>query len=397
MYKPNCFIQFFLFTILALQGNNLIAQSTDYNWKDLFYQSYYTGFKKLPPLRNYWLNLSNSKHIDDIEPLSYGMDAVLAMFETTDSIKYLDDAITFTNNVMDWAQVSKDIPGNVSPYKDSFKSWIEKPLGSEKGLYNQEGVLWEAYFFQYVSRLLKDIHNNESIFKIQNYKKFYIETLNFVEKDIWEKWESRGIKLHNKYAFLFLSRTHMACHWAYIAAELSFLTNSQENKSDYLAFVNLYNSKLEDNFYKYDKYISWHSTWDFNLDNTINKNTPIIQDVSHANLVVSYIVEAYDLGLWKDSDAIQRIINTLKDKIWDPSDCLFKDNLDGTMFVSSHTSPTGSFQSDGFAKLTRFDKSLFSIYEKFMNCSRYLIYPWLQYGQLFANLALSERFILTTK
>jgi hypothetical protein len=68
--------------------------------------------------------------------------------------------------------------------------------------------------------------------------------------------------------------------------------------------------------------------------------------------------------------------------------------MDGTMILTSqlHRS-SGSFQADGFVKLTRYDRSLFPIYEKFMECSKYLAAASYQYGQLFANLALSEKLL----
>ncbi|MEO7048641.1 MAG: hypothetical protein ABI091_25295 [Ferruginibacter sp.] len=372
------------------------AQSTDYDWNKLFQQSYYNNFKKgFPPLKEYWDGLSNSNRVTDLQPLSYGLDAILAMYETTDSLSYLEDAIALTNNSIGKAQVTADIAGNMFRLKDSYKGWIEEGGDSTSGIYHSETVLSEIYFFQYVTRLLKDIHKVPSLYKIRKFRNFYDQTLDFVETNIWDKWVKRGIRYaNNKDNYLFLSRTHMASHWAYIAAELSFLTNSTARKTAYLAFVDLYNTKLENNFYKYDRYISWNQTWDTPKDKESPKNDKDnnVQDVSHANLIVAYIVEAYDLGLWKDSDAVHRIINTLKDKLWDPKDCLFRDNINGTMFQSGQKGSVGSFQADGFVKLTRYDSSLFEIYEKFVSCSRFLT-GWNQHGQLFANLALSKKLL----
>jgi hypothetical protein len=379
----------FSFSIIFLP-KNIEAQDTLFNWQQLFEQSYYTGFKKLPPLRQYWQTLSTSNQVIDLQPLSYGLDAILSMFEATDNTTYLEDAITITNNVVDSSQITNEIPNSVSVFKDEYRGWIEQKL-KVSGVYLNESILSEIYFFQYVTRLLKDIHNNKTINQIPKYQYFYSHVLNFVETNIWDKWETRGIRIRkNKDAYLFLNRSHMASHWAYIATELSFLTTSEEKKRDYLDFVNVYNTNLENNFHKYGTYISWNSTWNQNSINSL-KNDAIVQDVSHGNLVVSYLVEAFDLGLWKDSDAIQRLINTLKDKLWDPQNCLFRDNMDGTMFRANipHSS-VGSFQADGFVKLTRYDRSLFKVYSQFISCTKYLT-TWYQYGQLFANLALSEK------
>lgn len=379
-----------------LQTTSLSAQSQKYNWKELFYQSYYIGFRNFMPLKQQWITLSNSKGADDMESLSYGLDAVLAMFETTDNIVYLDDAITLTNNVIRRAQITKNIKGNKFRFKDNYRGWIGGiPNGYQ---YQQEVVLSEIYIFQYVTRLLKDIHNNNVIFKKKKYRNFYDRTLSFVQVNIWDKWKERGIRCsHDQFHYLFLGRTHMTSHWAYIAAELYLLTQDANRRIDYLRFVNLYNTRLENNFNKDKRYIYWNQTWDSLLNNKSRGNrSSIIQDVSHANLVVSYIVEANSLGLWNDTSAIRRIINTVKDKLWDQRNCLFRDNMDGTMFKPGQKGSVGSFQADGFVKLARFDMSLFSVYENFVSCSPLLVW-WRQYGQLFANLALSQKLLNPSK
>lgn len=392
MFSRNCVLRETLLSIVILfLSNVLMAQNTTDNWPQLFYQSYYLGFKQQPPLREYWMNLSTSGNVVDLQPLSYGLDAILAMFESTDSTQYLDDAITITNNVMDSSQVTERIAGNRSRFKDTYRGWIER-RPHEKDVFMQETVLSEIYFFQYVTRLLKDIHNSASLSEMDEYSNFYSQTLNFVENNIWDKWENRGTRINAKYAYLYLGLTHMESHWAYIAAELYFLTKSESRKADYLDFVNHYNGQLEKNFVRYDKFITWNSTWDYTNAGLRNTASSAVQDVSHANLVVSYIVEANSLGLWSDTDAIRRIINTVKYKLWDPSKCIFSDNIDGTFFNTLPHSSVGSFQADGFVKLTRYDKSLFTLYEKFVSCSPFLI-GWNQYGQLFANLALSEKLL----
>lgn len=378
-------------------ANTAKAQDTTFNWQELFYQSYYIGFKKQPPLRQYWFGLSTSNEVLYLPPLSYGLDAILAMYEVTDSTSYLDDAISITNNVIGSSQIIDQIPGNRSPFSDAYRGWIERNP-KLTGLYLQEVVLDEIYFFQYVTRLLKDIHNNKLINQNPRYQYFYSHTLNFVETNIWDKWENRGIRMRkNKDAYLLLNRTHMASHWAYIAAELYFLTSSESRRKNYGDFVSVYNSELEKNFTRYANYIKWNSTWDFSPDGSRSHLPDLIQDVSHANLIVSYIVEARDLGLWKDQDAIQRLINTVKDILWDPQKCIFTDNIDGTLFGSQHEGlSVGSFQADGFVKLTRYNSNLFSIYEKFISCSPMII-NWRQYGQLFANLALSKKLLKEQK
>jgi hypothetical protein len=311
------------------------------------------------------------------------------MFETTDSISYINDAIVLVNNSINKAARTNRIYGNKSIFKDRYMGWIVEMKDMTNALYHKEIVLDEIYFSQYVCRLLKDIHRDRILRKQIRYKVFYRKTLAFMEQNIWQKWVSRGLRVDkNPYSFLMLSRTHMASHWAYIAAELYFLTTDSSRKTEYLAFVNYYNKELENNFHKYGDFITWNQTWD-----SLGHHPSSVQDVSHANLVVSYLVEAYDLGLWLDFDAIIRIINTLKYLLWDPQQCEFKDNIDESFHPGTEK---GSFQADGFVKLTRYDVSLFFIYEKFVGCSKYLT-AWYQYGQLFANLALSEKLVSSSR
>jgi hypothetical protein len=378
-----------LIVLSLLVFNFSYSQGAEPNWQNSFRNCYYQSFRWFIPLKEYWIRLSKSNNVEDLEQLSYGLDAILAMYETTDSLNYLNDAITLVNNNLKQARITKKIPQNKYILRDKYKGWIQNGKDSTSGVFHKEVVLDEIYFYQYVCRLLKDIKTNKSLRRQQPYKKFSRQTFNFIETNIWDKWISRGLRYKkNPYHFLMLVRTHMASHWAYIAAELYFLTRDSKRKIAYLNFVNFYNNQLEKNFHKYENYISWNQTWD---DSPSDR---IIQDVSHANLVVSYLVEAYDLGLWTDFDAIQRIIITLKDKLWDSNDCIFKDNIDGTMIPASQVHRSiGSFQTDGFVKLTRYDGSLFPIYEKFMECSKYLAAASYQYGQLFANLALSEKLL----
>lgn len=382
-------------SILILRSISANAQEKQYNWDSLFQKTYQDTFHQLIPLKQYWLDLSLSKRLTDLTPLSYGLDALQAMFQATDSTIYLDDAMVLINNVIRRARISNQIPGNSFTLKDRYESWIAE-IPSEEG-YETEDPLSESYFFQYVTKLLRDISENPKVFNKKKYRSFYYQTLNFIETNVWDKWESRGIRFGYKYVYMLRSRTHMASHWAYIAADLSVLTTALSRKLDYLNVVNLYNTNLENNFVKYDRYISWNSTWNENFTST-DDTLKAVQDVAHGNQVVAYVVEAYELDLWKDSEVIVRLVKTLKDKLWYSKNCTFKDNIDGSMFDSRYSKnwSSGSFQAAGFVKLVRFDKTLFPIYEKFINCSKNLT-KWYQYGELFANLALDKKLLETPK
>lgn len=392
-FRYKYFKSVILFLLFVIESTALKAQNKNYNWENLFEKSYFNDFRNFPPLRKYLMDISNSKHLTDLIPLSYGLDGLLAIFQVTDSLVYLNDALTLSNNVMQRAIVTKSIPDNQYRLKDNYLGWTGEAVGGM--LYQHESPLLEGYFFQYVANLLRIIHDDTALFNNTKYRNFYNNTLVFVEVEIWDKWFSRGIRFNgDKYTYLLPSRTHIASHWAYMAAELFFITKDSVRKEEYFKLIELYNAKLEDNFDKYNKYITWNSTWNRDLKGNLNRLSAIVQDVAHGNQVVSYIVESYDLGLWKDTDAIRRIINTLKDKLWDYSNCLFKDNIDGTMFKLGTSGSVGSFQAAGFEKLSRYDSTLFPIYEKFVSCTPFLT-SWHQYGQLFANLALGKKLFKT--
>src|SRR5690606_1928192 len=103
----------------------------------------------------------------------------------------------------------------------------------------------------------------------------------------------------------------------------------------YKKFISLYNNQLRRNLRTtHDSAYIWNMTWDYPWPYRIECNPPapeaIIQDVSHGNHVITYIVESYELGIggWSGID-IKRFVNTVKYLIYDPRNNRFNGDLNG--------------------------------------------------------------------
>src|SRR5690606_13989973 len=110
----------------------------------------------------------------------------------------------------------------------------------------------------------------------------------------------------------------------------------------------------------------WNSTYDGYKNAQIRNSAPhqeLIQDVSHGNHVVNYIIASYknDIGNWSKQD-IQRLIRTFRLNIY-KADGRFADNVDGT-FRSIGAGSIGWKFTDGWMKLVEFDSSLYPLFEQ---------------------------------
>src|SRR5690554_2839564 len=220
------------------------------------------------------------------------------------------------NNVVNSAQISKDIKHNKSPFKDNYKSWVSL---SERSMFNQEVPLYEGYSFYYITQFLYYTKiNGWSGASLQNKKKWY-ELLSFIETNIWTKWYERSFKEKGNYYYYFLGRrTHMGSHWAGIAMYLNKLSDDTHIINQTAIMLNQYDILLKRNLQKKEKGYIWNSTYD-NVEGTLaymDKGNQI-QDVSHGNHVVTYIVAAYEMENenWTFED-IKRLSYTLKEFIY---------------------------------------------------------------------------------
>lgn len=290
---------------------------------------------------------STSEDSWDIYLLAPCIDANNSMFMATGRTKYLDRSLHYIENKINAAKLSSTYPR--SQFKDDeteYLSWVNHThrILQDDG---KEYSLFESYGWRYVTQLLRLMRESPNIYNDKKYQKKYSEIFAFTERHIFKKWWTRGT------SNIYRSRTHMASHWAYIALELSILTN---NEKDRLVYKEIYDNINKDGLPNYKS--SLRSQLVFNESNNTyfwssvwNDFSHPGQDIDHGTNVISFIVEAYNLGIgWTKTDMI-RFKNTFSKIIW-PENDEFRKYVDGSGVGRDWE------HDDGFCKLGRFDPSL---------------------------------------
>lgn len=265
--------------------------------------------------------------------------------------------------------------------------WIVTKVAPSNGNYSMKGkefILFEGYLFRYIAQYQYLNPTNK------------ISDPDFV-KNIFLKWYNRSMEQNGDASTLYGIRLHMGSHWATVAAYLTKL--DPKNQALYKSFVSIYDEQLKKSLkvviHEGKECYVWNSTYKDGFTNVLKKRKKevAIQDVSHGNHIVQYVVDAYNLGFdsWTKKD-LERFANTLKYLIWNnkskPSDY-----VDGTYSNTSGIKGMGWKQSDGWMKLMVVlkDRELFTIYDNFYKKNSSKInkfYPNLQY---FANMALYQK------
>lgn len=302
---------------------------------------------------------------------SRGIGALLAMYDATESSQYIEEALDLSENIITKTKKGKNIANNPKIFRDDYRGWINNNPGykdhKRRAPHRREIPLYESYLFRYLAKMAYMVENSTTIPTNSPLRKRSGEIQNFIEVNGWEKWYKRGEKKSKGcYPYLFRSRTHMTSHWAIVALYLRELTNSPEKREQYSLFLSLYDKQLRGNFQltKDGAYI-WNMTWDhpWPWQSACNKASEksIIQDVSHGNHVVTYLVEAYEMqhGGWTKKD-MQRLANTVKYVLYDEKNKKFNAHLDGKFDPEM---ANGVQMADGFIKLARYDKELLDVFE----------------------------------
>lgn len=285
-------------------------------------------------------------------------------------------------NVINSAQVSKDIKNNKSQFMDNYKTWISL---SEKNMYNKEVALYEGYSFFYITQFLYYTKINGWRDASLKNKKKWDYLLSFIETNIWIKWGERSLKEKGNYYYYYLGRrTHMGSHWAGIAMYLGELTKNNSIMEQCNILVKQYDTLLKRNFKMKVRGYIWNSTYD-NVEGTYGFKERVVekQDVPHGNHVISYIIGAYKFGNknWLLED-IKKLCNTLKEFIYIKEANKFSDYVDGT---NNHKkSKNENFLGDGWVKLANYDRDVKIIFVRYDNKNRKKMFN--QEIQLKANL-----------
>jgi len=268
------------------------------------------------------------------------------------------------DNIINTAQVSKEIQNNRYRYKDTYMGWITLKENSSSHI---EVPLYESYIFLRITHFLYQLKNMGWVEESKENQAWWNKTLSFVEENVWNKWVSRSFKKYNSYRYLLRSRTHMGSHWAGIAMYLNNITSNLKIKEETKKIVEQYDLLLKRNLKISGETYIWNSTYD-DVEGTdaYKDTTKRMQDVSHANHVVLYIISAYEFGNpnWSLLD-VQRLGNTFKYIIYNEKEDTFADNVNGT---SSKSRPGwGNFIADGWVKLASYDKDVYTILTRFKN------------------------------
>jgi hypothetical protein len=318
--------------------------------------------------KNKIIRLSKSKDSHNFMKLRRSLGTLNAFISVSHDSYSIKQEKTLIDNVIHSAEVSKDIPNNHYSRKDHYKGWVSRANNATKNL---EEVEYEGYLFSYVAQFLYLLKENGWIRKSQKNRHWWKKTLAFVEKNEWKKWYSRSKRIYHKpYREFLRVRTHMGARWATFAIYINAITNNPNIKKHTKTLIKQYNRLLKRNLKtKGNRYV-WHSTYD-NVSGTdagrSSKNN--VQDLSHGNHVVTYIVAAYELGNpdWNLNE-IHKLCNTLK-YVYNHRSNSFADNVDG-----SSGNGRGNFVEDGWVKLARYSdkvKAIFKRFKKSRNYSRY--------------------------
>jgi hypothetical protein len=306
--------------------------------------------------------------------LGYAIDANVAMFRATGKTQYLDRALLYANNVVGTAKKSSAI--KTSQYKDSYMTWpsFSHPDKKDGG---EEYPLYESYMWRYVTYMLRTMHDTPSVMQNTSYKAQYDKILDFSEKNMFDKWYNRSANDN-----VYRQNTHMASHWAYISMELAAMTTNNTRKATYTKVYTNINKKLPNypgglrtqmkpNPANANAYF-FHPDW--------GKSSRPGSDVSHANGVLSYIVEARDSNVeWTSAD-ITKFNVMLKNVIW-------KSGGSSAQFVDGSGSDSG-WINDGLMKLGRYDVAIQKRLES---------YNTGQNIQFYGNAALNVKILSTKK
>jgi len=340
-----------LFTSLFLPADD---------WKALFDQRFNSQMHSL------WEGYSTCNDSYYYYHLGYGIDALTAMYEATDLTSYLDEALIYVNNVIDDAV-------SAPQYHDGYLGWL-----SLTETVNQEVPLYESCMWRYVTRLLQ-VMKDSGLSTNPTYSAQYNEILAFTEANMWDKWYHRGTNQQ----YIYRSRTHMASHWAYIALNLYTLTTDTGKKPEYQAVYQNINNDMRDVLQNVSpNAYFWNSTW-------YGVTPAYVQDVSHGNHMLSYILECYRRGIFWTSQDVVKFANTLKEICWNPTTHEFADYVDGTYGPVGGWDNTGRFQADGWVKLGRYIYDIFKIHEDFLDNNPNPNHAS-QLGQFYANMLLDS-------
>jgi hypothetical protein len=290
--------------------------------------------------------------------LAYGVDELTALYRATGKAAYADRALGYAENVVASARVSGTLA--TSQYRDTYRGWVSQRADSR----GQEVPLPESYLWRYVTTLLRVIRQGP-LYSDPSFRGRYGRLLTFARADIFGKWASRGAEDN-----IYRSRTHMAAHWAQIAANLAAIEPGGAQRARYLAVTARIDDDLRGQLRASPVVPAayfWSDEW--------GQDERPGQDVAHGNGVIAYLVDARETGgFWTAADLAR--MSLLLIRVITPEPGVSRAYVDGS------GRGTGWF-ADGFVKLGRYDRAVQWRLER---------HPVVN-GQYLANLALNAKIL----
>ena len=345
-------------------GGVIYSQIDNIKYKNLFSDEDYSSA----------LKIATSGNSYDFMRLRKYIGALNVMIKETNDQELIQKQIKLVDDLINSSHFSLSIANSTYGYKDEFKGWIvHQADNGNKETINKEVPLFESYTFFYVAEFLYILKKNGWKEKSLANKKWWDGAVQFLEQNVWTKWRSRSYKIYKKYNSSFLrNRTHMGSHWAGIAMYLGEITEYKEIKKQSNDVQQQYDMLLKRNLRLKNEAYIWHSTYDDVRGTEAGKGKlNIIQDGSHGNHVIAYVIAAHELGNknWTKKD-LSHFSNTITKIMYNKNTNTFSDKVDGT--VEKTRPGRGNFVGDGWVKLAKYDKEAAKVFEQFSTNNKFL-------------------------
>ncbi|MFT3748303.1 MAG: hypothetical protein QM768_08310 [Agriterribacter sp.] len=321
-------------------------------------------------------------------PVRDRFGAWLSMYKATGDTIYFNVLKNFIDTLIFQAKPSNIIEGSRYAYKDKYEGWIYKT--NDGKLFGLEVPLSEGYIMRYIFEF---VYLAKKYGVAENNAEWCRKTLLWLTENEWTKWRNRSIRQFGKPNTLFLrERLHMGAHWAAVALLLNRMTTVDSIKEQTKSVVEQYDLLAKRGFIKntVDTNMRAFSQTYNNIKNTDaqQSTSSFVQDVSHGNHFISYIVLANQLGseAWGEKE-IKKMANLDKNILY-KGDYTFWDLVNGTEDLK-RAGNWGNYQADGWLLLDQYDTGLFKIHSAILDNANDITK---KYGQLFnyrANLALA--------
>lgn len=358
--KMRYLFNFFRILICIIAVNNCFAQTK---------VSYVNSYNKLLN-GNYAYNsnvikgFSKGNNAYNYIALCYYIDANNIMYKKTSDLKYLDYNIQVFNaiHLSDNTQLSS---------RRTIKVNSKNQNANSNG---KESVNFEGYYYRYLGEFI-DIIKSKGI-----YEKDQV-ALTKVLIGAFDTWPTNA---------MYHQRIHIGANWATVALFLYKFTKNAKYKKFSDGFDEQLKTSLVTKMINNKPCYIWNMTYpnSFIKDSQKRKlNYPLIQDASHGNHVVNYIITSYELktGAWNRDDLL-KLSNTVENLLWNSNNKTFSDNVDGSKSSDNTLRNTGWKQSDGWMKLIKYRSSLLPIYEEYYKANSSKIFKTSFALQYIANL-----------